>query len=192
MAVKDALLAILTLGSAYGLQLRDELVARAPHREGVNVGQVYSTLDRLVRAGLISSDGSTDDNLPLYALTSEGRAAARNWLNSPTPTDVKNWPDMADQVLVASSLPGSRWRSVIAAQVEAWESARTDAVAHDDSGSVQAPLARIAEQQIARAALNWLHEVDARLTTVDDPSVPLRSIRPQRGRRPGPVLDRQA
>lgn len=194
MAVKDAILAILTLGSAYGLQLRDEIVVRAPHREGVNVGQVYSTLDRLVKAGLISSDAATDDNLPLYALTPKGRTAALEWLAAPTIPDVRNWPDMADQVLVASSLPGFGWRSVLTAQVASWESARADAVARDRedaTGSVQSPLARLAEQQIARAALEWLSDAEARLSA-SDPGVPLRSIRPQRGRRPGPVLDRES
>ena len=189
MAVKDAILAILSLGSAYGLQLRDELVARAPHREGVNVGQVYSTLDRLLRAGLISSDRSTDDNLPLYALTSTGRAAVRQWLNVPTTPDVKNWQDMADQVLVASSLPGSGWRTVVAAQVESW-TATTDAVASDNdapSGTAQASLARLAEREVARAALEWLRVVEVELAAAGDPSLPLRSTRPQRGRRPGPL-----
>ena len=188
MAVKDAILAILTLGPAYGLQLRDELAARAPHRAGVNVGQVYSTLDRLT-AGLISSDRSTDDNLPLYALTSSGRAAVREWLSVPTTPDVKNWQDMADQVLVASSLPGSGWRTVVAAQVGSW-TATTDAVASANdgaSGSAQASLALLAEHEVARAALEWLRVVEVELAAAGDPSLPLRSTRPPRGRRPGPL-----
>ncbi|MET0888338.1 MAG: PadR family transcriptional regulator, partial [Mycetocola sp.] len=65
MAVKDGILAILSLGPGYGLALRDELVLRAPHRAELNVGQVYSTLDRLGRAGLIATGTTTEDNLPL-------------------------------------------------------------------------------------------------------------------------------
>ena len=189
MAVKDAILAILTLGSAYGLQLRDELVTRAPHRAGLNVGQVYSTLDRLGQAGLISSDEVTDDNLPLYVLTPAGRRAAADWLASPTPPDVKNWLDMADQVLIASSLPGTGWRAVITRQLSSWNSI-TDAVrsvSEDGPGSVQGALAENATQQIARAAVEWLTATEAELQNVGDPAVPLRSIRPQRGRRPGPL-----
>lgn len=189
MAVKDAILAILTLGSAYGLQLRDELVTRAPHRAGLNVGQVYSTLDRLGQAGLISSDEATDDNLPLYVLTPAGRRAATNWLALPTPPDVKNWLDMADQVLIASSLPGIAWHEVISRQISSWTSI-TDAVAsvpEDGPGALQGALAERATQQIARAAIEWLSAANAELAGVTDPALPLRSIRPQRGRRPGPL-----
>ncbi|AWB86542.1 PadR family transcriptional regulator [Mycetocola zhujimingii] len=195
MAVKDAILAILTLGSAYGLQLRDELAARAPHRAGVNVGQIYSTLDRLVRDGLIRSDTATDDNLPLYTLTPTGHAAASDWLGVPTAPDVRNWADMADQVLVASSLPGSGWRKVIAMQLDSWTASLADAVpSGDDSGSpaLRVELARSADERIARAAIDWLGDVDARLTAAGDPSVPLRSTRPLRGRRPGPMLNDHA
>lgn len=189
MAVKDAILAILTLGSAYGLQLRDELVLRAPHRAGLNVGQVYSTLDRLSKAGLLISDEVTDDSLPLYALTPAGRQAAADWLAEPTPADVKSWPDMADQVLVASSIPGSAWRTIVARQIASWEP-EADAVTRvteDAPGAVQLSSAISADQHIARAAIEWLRETEHRLASGGDPGMPLRSIRPQRGRRPGPL-----
>ena len=55
MSVRDGLLAVLSLGEGYGLQLHSELAARAPHRSPVNVGQIYSTLERLARAGLVES-----------------------------------------------------------------------------------------------------------------------------------------
>lgn len=187
MAVKDAILAILSLGSAYGLQLRDELIARAPHRTGVNVGQVYSTLDRLTTGGLIRSAGLTDDNLPLYALTPAGSDAVIRWLDSPSPPDVKNWPDMADQVLIASSIPGAAWRTVISRQVTSWTS-RADAIARVvEDDTIQAELANSAERHIARAALDWLSTTEQRLTASGDPAMPLRRDRPARGRRPGPL-----
>lgn len=51
MSVRDGLLALLTLGPAYGLQLHAELLDRAAHRRRVNVGQIYSTLERLRERG---------------------------------------------------------------------------------------------------------------------------------------------
>jgi DNA-binding PadR family transcriptional regulator len=189
MAVKDAILAILTLGSAYGLQLRDELVRRAPHRAGVNVGQVYSTLDRLTKAGFIASDELTDDNLPLYTLTPSGRRAVDEWFGTAVEPDVKNWLDMADQVLLASSIAGTDWVNVLSRQRDAWTS-KTDAsanVSDDTNNGVQGALARSADQHVARAALDWLRDTEAILRHASDPALPLRSIRPQRGRRPGPL-----
>ena len=56
MSVRDGLLAILSLGPAYGLQLHSELASRSPHRGPVNVGQIYATLDRLVARGLVAYD----------------------------------------------------------------------------------------------------------------------------------------
>ena len=65
MSVRDGLVAILTLGPAYGLQLHAELARRAPHRGPVNVGQIYSTLDRLSTQRLIASAGVTDAGVAL-------------------------------------------------------------------------------------------------------------------------------
>ena len=74
MSVRSGVLAILTLGPAYGLQLHSELASRTPHRKPVNVGQIYGTLDRLVTQAMIEPAGLTDDALPLYRLTAAGEA----------------------------------------------------------------------------------------------------------------------
>ncbi|WP_281640358.1 PadR family transcriptional regulator [Aurantimicrobium minutum] len=104
MAVREALLGILTLGPAYGLQLHAELGARAPHRAKTNVGQVYGTLDRLTTAGLVTHQGLTEDGLPLYALTDSGRDEANNWLSGSTVTSLPEWVDVQDMVLISSSV----------------------------------------------------------------------------------------
>lgn len=104
MAVREALLGILTLGPAYGLQLHAELGARAPHRAKTNVGQVYGTLDRLTKAGLVVHQGLTDDGLPLYALTEEGSAEAIAWLEGSSMPVLPEWPDVQDVVLISSSV----------------------------------------------------------------------------------------
>jgi hypothetical protein len=57
VSVRDGILAILSMGPAYGLQLHSELTSRAPHRKPVNVGQIYGTLDRLAKQGLIEPAG---------------------------------------------------------------------------------------------------------------------------------------
>ena len=69
VSVRDCLLAIMSLGPQYGLQLHAELTTRAPHRAATNVGQIYSTLDRLVRDAKVETGGQTADGLPLYQLT---------------------------------------------------------------------------------------------------------------------------
>lgn len=180
MTVKHGLLAILTLGPAYGLQLRDELVSRAPHRSGINVGQVYGTLDRLQKSGRVVSAGVTHDNLPLYALTPAGRDDASAWLSAPALTDVLDWTEMLDQVLVCSSLDGAPLPELIAGYRVLW---RSHAEALQDDGTIQSDLAARAVADTARAACDWLDAAD-RTFAEAPPSFGLSRLRPRRGRRP--------
>ena len=61
MSVRHALLALLSEGPKYGLQLREEFEARTGEVWPLNVGQVYTTLQRLERDGLVESDGDGQD-----------------------------------------------------------------------------------------------------------------------------------
>lgn len=106
MTVRDGLLALLTLGPAYGLQLHSEFLDRAAHRGRLNVGQIYATLDRLRDRGLVDAAGRTDDGLPLHSLTDAGRAAASAWLAGEGAGPEEDWDDILDRILIASSLPG--------------------------------------------------------------------------------------
>lgn len=182
MAVKDGILAILSLGPGYGLALRDELVSRAPHRAELNVGQVYSTLDRLGRAGLVAGGTVTEDNLPLYTITSDGLAAVGRWLELPVAPEPRFWADLLDQVLIGSSLPGTDWAELLDRHDVAWRSLLAASV-ESDSLSVREKVAAAADRHWARAALGWLEETREAFAA-GDPALPLRGIRPQRGRRP--------
>ena len=56
MSVPFALLALLSEQPKYGLQLRQEFEVRTGEVWPLNVGQVYTTLQRLERDGLIEAD----------------------------------------------------------------------------------------------------------------------------------------
>jgi DNA-binding PadR family transcriptional regulator len=183
MSVQNAFLALLSLGPAYGSQLQAEFLARAAHRRQLNAGQVYSTLDRLTDQGLVESAGSTDDGLPLYALTDAGREQALAWL-SEGPTDSRpNWDEMQDQVLVAASVPAADALQVIADYRHSY-SEKIRELDHDADTRAALAANRAADLG-ARAAIAWLDEVAAALK--DDPSVLVQersTERPRRGRRP--------
>jgi len=55
MSVRHALLALLSEGPKYGLQLREEFEARTGEVWPLNVGQVYTTLQRLERDGMVEA-----------------------------------------------------------------------------------------------------------------------------------------
>jgi DNA-binding PadR family transcriptional regulator len=104
MTVRDALMGILTLGPAYGLQLHHELAERAPHRQKTNVGQIYGTLERLSKAGLVAPAGLSSDGLPLYALTPQGQQVAQEWLEGRNLESVPEWDDLQDMILISHSI----------------------------------------------------------------------------------------
>ena len=61
MSVRHALLALLSEGPKYGLQLGQEFEARTGEVWPLNTGQVYTTLQRLERDGLVESDDAAED-----------------------------------------------------------------------------------------------------------------------------------
>jgi len=189
MSVRSALLAILTIGPAYGFQLHGELQARTAGRRSVNVGQIYSTLDRLVDQGAVASAGSTPDGLPLYGLTPAGRAEAEDWLRSTDSAAGAEWNDMLDRVLIASSLAHVDLVAVLDGYRTSWR--LRAARPHDTAPAGQPALSAAADQALAQAALGWLDTAATLLRGGAGSAGPagafhreLSLVRPRRGRRP--------
>jgi len=176
LSVRDGLLAILTLGPAYGAQLHAELVARAPHRAPLNLGQVYQTLDRLAARGLTETAGVTDDGLPLHRITEEGSRAAHRWLAEPD--DRPDWTETLDRVLLASSLDDATARRLIDLYRARWIAV---ADAEHEVGTPQRGLATVARRELARAAISWLEEAED-VVHQEITVRPYASTRPRRGR----------
>ncbi len=87
MSVKHGLLALLERGSRYGYQLRAEFEQATGGTWPLNIGQVYTTLSRLERDGLVRSAAGI------------GRGPA-------TVRDHRRWPDGADAVVRHADQPG--------------------------------------------------------------------------------------
>src|SRR5690349_18714318 len=108
MSIRHALLALLSEGPKYGLQLRQEFETRTGEVWPLNVGQVYTTLQRLERDGLVTSDGSVDEDGPQksFRITSDGEEELARWLR--TPPDLSSPPrdELVIKVLIAFRLPG--------------------------------------------------------------------------------------
>ena len=116
MSIRHALLALLSEGPKYGLQLRQEFEARTGEVWPLNVGQVYTTLQRLERDGLVESDDTTDDGpQKSFRITPEGETELTAWLR--TPPDLSSPPrdELVIKVLVATRLPGIDVHEVIQA-----------------------------------------------------------------------------
>jgi DNA-binding PadR family transcriptional regulator len=107
VSVRHALLALLSEGPKYGLQLRQEFEARTGDVWPLNVGQVYTTLQRLERDGLVEADDTTEEGPQKgFHITEAGAAELAQWLR--TPPDFSSPPrdELVIKVLVALGLPG--------------------------------------------------------------------------------------
>src|SRR5712691_11237427 len=107
MSVRHALLALLSEGPKYGLQLREEFEAGTGQVWPLNVGQVYTTLQRLERDGLVESDDAGEDSPQKgFRITADGEEELAGWLR--TPPDLSSPPrdELVIKILVALRVPG--------------------------------------------------------------------------------------
>lgn len=105
MAVRESLLCLLVAQQNYAFRLHHELVSRIPARAQLNVGQTYSTLERLQKAGLVAQTGTNDEGLPVYRATEAGRRAAHDWLQGADSTGADAAAETAERLLLTASIP---------------------------------------------------------------------------------------
>ena len=192
MSVRHALLALLSEGPKYGLQLREEFEARTGEVWPLNVGQVYTTLQRLERDGLVESDGDDDGPQKAFQITGSGAAELAVWLR--TPPDLSSPPrdELVMKVLVAVRLPGTDVHAVIQAHrrylvqlMQRWTRIK-DSDAEDDLG-----LALAVDAELFRldSVVRWLDAAEARLrraATTDTGEIrPAQAPLPRQRRRTG-------
>jgi DNA-binding PadR family transcriptional regulator len=167
MSVPHALLALLSEGPKYGLQLRQEFEARTGEVWPLNVGQVYTTLQRLERDGLVESDDAGREGPQKgFRITQQGEQELAGWLR--TPPDLSSPPrdELVIKVLVALRVPGTEVHDVIQVHrryvvelMQQWTRIKDDS-APDDVGlglAVDAELFRL------DAVVRWLDAADGRL-----------------------------
>jgi DNA-binding PadR family transcriptional regulator len=115
MSVRQSLLAILDQAPCYGYQLRGEFETRTGGTWPLNIGQVYTTLDRLERDALVTRDGADDEGRVRYAITTAGSTEVRGWLSRPViRQQVRD--ELAMKLAIACTLPGVDVPALIQAQ----------------------------------------------------------------------------
>src|SRR6476619_6777289 len=113
MSVRHALLARLSDGPKYGLQLRQEFESRTGEVWPLNVGQVYTTLQRLERDGLVESDGESEDGPQKgFRLTPAGAAELDAWSRRAPDSTSPPRDELVIKVLVALVLSGLDVREI--------------------------------------------------------------------------------
>ncbi len=167
MSVPHALLALLSEGPTFGLRLRQEFEARTGEVWPLNVGQVYTTLARLERDGMVESDDSDGDGQQKrYRITADGQHELSQWLHTPPDTELPPRDELIIKVLVSLRLPGVDLHEVLQVHrrhfIEAMQHCtHIKAKTADDD----LELALVADAELFRldAVVRWLDATDARL-----------------------------
>lgn len=103
MSVRHALLALLQEGPKYGLRLQQEFEAGTGDVWPLNDGQVYATLQRLERSGLVEAEDH-DGPQRVYSLTPAGLAELTEWLHTPPGMSSPPRDELVIKVLIAIRL----------------------------------------------------------------------------------------
>lgn len=83
MTIRRGLLALLSRGPRYGYQLRAEFEASTGATWPLNIGQVYTTLSRMERDGLVAPGEHDEQGRVVYTITEAGRAEMERWFSTP-------------------------------------------------------------------------------------------------------------
>jgi DNA-binding PadR family transcriptional regulator len=169
MSVRHALLALLSEGPKYGLQLREEFEANTGQVWPLNVGQVYTTLQRLERDGLVTAaDSGSGDPGPqkAYRITKAGSDDLAEWLKVPPDLSVPPRDDLVMKVLIAVRVPGTDVSEVIQAHrrylvqlMQEWTRLKEDDNGRDVAFSL------VVDSELFRidSVVRWLDAAEARL-----------------------------
>jgi DNA-binding PadR family transcriptional regulator len=168
MSVRHALLALLSEGPKYGLQLREEFEARTGEVWPLNGGQVYTTLQRLERDGLVESDGTGEEGPQKgFRINAEGERELARWLR--TPPDLSSPPrdELVMKILVALYVPSADVPAVIQAHrryvvelMQQW----TRIKEYDAGSNVSMSLAIDAELFRLDSVVRWLDAAESRVS----------------------------
>ena len=171
MAVREGLLALLHEGPRHGYQLKTEFESATGGVWPLNIGQVYTTLDRLERDGLVLLQ-ETVGTQKTYELTHAGVAALGEWwqtvpVDEPPPRDelmlkvlmaVESGPAHAIDVI-------TRHRTALTSLLQQRRrQQRTEAPAAGPEGIASAIVADALVVR-AEADLRWLDLCEARINT---------------------------
>jgi DNA-binding PadR family transcriptional regulator len=193
MSVRQSLLAILDQGACYGYQLRSEFDRRTGSTWPLNVGQVYNTLDRLERDGLVAKGDTDDQGHVFYRITEAGHTEVAHWLESPVIRFAAARDELAIKLAIAVTLPGVDIAQVI--QVQRATSLRTlqDLTKTKNATSEPESAEDLAWQLVidsliftAEAEVRWLDHSEAKLARASaaglSAPLPLNTEPPKRGR----------
>jgi DNA-binding PadR family transcriptional regulator len=178
MSIRAALLQLLDEGPQHGYGLQQAFQQRTGGVWPLNIGQVYTTLERLQRDGLVAEFAAADPSLPsgdnvqrIVALTEAGHREVKEWLLDGVSAAPPARDELVIKVLVATGRDSTSGLAVIDQQravlLGALQAARRT------QRTRQSLAQQMADDVFAsrtEADLRWLDRCEARLQATDNPS----------------------
>ena len=133
----------------------------------LNIGQVYTTLQRLERDGLVESDGSAGEGpQKVFRITPTGTQELTSWLQAPTDMNAPPRDELVIKILSAIRVPGVDVQEVVQAHrrylvelMQQWTRLKEDEADFDLS------LALVVDAELFRldSLVRWLDSTSGRL-----------------------------
>jgi DNA-binding PadR family transcriptional regulator len=165
MSIKHGLLALLEREPMYGYQLRTEFDATTGSTWPLNVGQVYTTLARLERDGLVSPGEEDDEGRVRYAITDAGREELVGWFSTPVASSDRPRDELAIKLALAVTVPGVDVGAVIQRQRAAAVTSMQDLTRLKKAGAGELSWTLVLESMRYQleAEVRWLDHCEATL-----------------------------
>lgn len=175
MSVGMSLLAILDEGETYGLRLKNEFEARTGGVWPLNVGQVYTTLARLQRDGLVEVNNDEEpESQKFYEITKEGQSLLAEWFAASSSAGTPSRDELVLKLVMVARRGRAEGARVIQSErrqavelLQGYTRLKRDAPTDADLGWLFLLDSLIFQTE---ARVRWLDACEARLRTMSDGS----------------------
>lgn len=178
LSIKHSLLVMLEQQQRYGFELREEFERSTGSTWPLNIGQVYTTLDRLERDGLVSDLGTDERGHRYYAITEAGREDVATWFSTPVAPSTPPRNELAIKIALALGTPRVDVAAVIQAQrfptvqrMQGYVRSRREADKENKAEDFSWRLVLESLIYSAEAELKWLDHCEAKMSTMAKPAV---------------------
>lgn len=173
MSIKHSLLVMLQQRQCYGFELREEFERSTGSTWPLNIGQVYTTLDRLERDGLVLDRGTDEQGHRYYAITDAGRAEVAGWFATPVAPSTPPRNELAIKLALALGTPDVDVVAVVQTQrmatiqtMQGYVRARREADRANNAEDLSWRLVLESLIYAAEAELKWLDHCEAKLPSM--------------------------
>lgn len=166
MSIRHSLLALLSVGPKYGQLLKAEFEACTGELWPLNVGQVYTTLDRLERDGLAVSASASNAALRPYEISPAGIEELDRWLRAVPGEEPPPRDELVMKVMVAAALDPKGSVAVVQSHRRQLLESMQRFTRLKGIRDVSTATLMMCDAELFRleAAVRWLDSVDARLS----------------------------